>query len=374
MIKISLLEYKTSSQYLYLFDAIIKEKIVINRDAFLEILKINPGTYRRAKNSEQKTGVKIVGKLSSYFNLAIVSKEYIHRLESLLNDIIYEVEYKVFEKYDKHLQKLNELLEENLIIFPILKLFIIFLNLFSDKNITITKNDNRSDFLELTKFYNFFNESLKEVYDLIQLVYCDNYDDKLLTKKYENGIGYSIISINYKRKKKYYESLYFANKAKDIFIKENNFKRAIYINNTILNNLVAIGDFEEYYELANKQYLTVRALDMSVRDKINCMKHVLTSCISLRKYNEVKRYCENKTLTTITEIFCYIIAQYYILKEEFSCWIEKFIDEKIKDKNGILFIKQLIEFLKKPEKSKLEIFKGSEILEALLVVLLKVYC
>ena len=90
MLKISLEEYKTSSQYLYLFDALIKAKIVLNRDAFLESLKINPSTYRRTKESEGKSGIKIVNKLACYFGLSTVKNDFITSFEKLVNNIIFE--------------------------------------------------------------------------------------------------------------------------------------------------------------------------------------------------------------------------------------------------------------------------------------------
>ena len=55
MKKIHLDIYKETRQYLYLFDVLMKDEI-INKDYFLADLGINPGSYRRAKVTEQKIG------------------------------------------------------------------------------------------------------------------------------------------------------------------------------------------------------------------------------------------------------------------------------------------------------------------------------
>lgn len=369
MIKLNLDEYKHSSQYMYLFDAIIKEKIIINKDAFLISQEIAPTSYRRARNSEQKVGEEILKNLSKYFGLRLVDESFIVKLEKLTNNIFFDVNYKVFEKYDKHLNLIEDLLSKNLIVYPILKLLRLFLRIFSNGNIAKLKEENKEEFLQIQKYYNFFNDSLREIYDLLILVYSNSFTKEMLAKKYSNGISYSIIAVNYRRQKEYYKSLYFAQKAKDIFIDENNYKRAIYMNYTILNDLASTLNFDDYYDLAHNQYLVVRAFNTSEVDKINCQKHMVCACIAKQKYDEVFDLLEDRQKMTLTELSCYVIAGYNTFGKNFKKWYTENISQSISIKEFKDLIEKLVDYLNEPEKRKLQVFYNTEMMESLIDIL-----
>ena len=56
----------------------------------------------------------------------------------------------MFEKYDKHLNRIEDLLSKNLIVYPILKLLRLFLRIFSNGNIAKLKEENKA-FIYLIK-------------------------------------------------------------------------------------------------------------------------------------------------------------------------------------------------------------------------------
>ena len=80
--------YKETRQYLYLYDVLMKDEI-INKDYFLADLGIKPGSYRRAKVTEQKIGKEIVEILARKFELSLVNTEEVDELEELANNVFY---------------------------------------------------------------------------------------------------------------------------------------------------------------------------------------------------------------------------------------------------------------------------------------------
>lgn len=367
MIKISLDEYKKSSKYLYLFDVVIKERTFYNKDAFLSSLEIAPTSYRRARSTEQNIGFEIVGKLAEYFNLKNIDDNFIEEIEKMVNEVFFDVNYKVYKKYDKHLMMIEELLKENYVVYPILKLLKLFLNLFSNGSIPKLKEENKEEYIEIQRYYHFFSEPLKEIYDLIMLVYSDTFSKETLAKQYSNGIYYSIIAINYRREKEHYKSLYFAQKAKDIFIQENNYKRTLIMNFTILNNLASTSNYNDYYKLAHGQYLSISSLELEESERINALKHLVCSCVATKKYQDVFLYLVDRKSLTLTEIMCLIIAGYYTMnKAAFNTWFSEIL---IKNENYKYTLDNLIDYLEKPEKGKLHNFTEKEIMASLIDIL-----
>lgn len=125
---IKLSEYQNTSIYIYLFDAIIKNKN-LNKDEFLISIGISPTSYRRARKSEQAIGHEIIKILADYFNYRLLTNEEISNMEILFTNIYNDMYYKCFDNYDSYMNILDHEIATNSILFPILYNFKSFMML-----------------------------------------------------------------------------------------------------------------------------------------------------------------------------------------------------------------------------------------------------
>ena len=238
--------------------------------------------------------------------------------------------------------------------------------MFSNKDIPKLLDDNILEFEYLSKYVKLYTDELYVVYNMIKLMFVKNIDKETLAIPYKNGISYSIIAGKLFLDKRYYESLLFAQKAKLFFIEENNYKRCITINFTILNSLASTGNFEEYYVMAREQFLTVKAFNLDREEFITSLKHLSMSAISLKKYKYACELIESFTLITLTDIFCIIIAKFNSLDEKtFYNWYENYICEHRLNEEIMQKCNILIDFIVTNDKRKivdLEHFKISPVL------------
>ena len=119
MIRVNLSIYKKCIKFFYLFDALIKNEIY-NKEEFLKSKGITPNSYRRARNIEQRIGGEIILKLSEHFKYNIPSNDLIDDLEKLANSIYNDMYYKIFKNYDYYVMEIENMINKNYNIFPIL--------------------------------------------------------------------------------------------------------------------------------------------------------------------------------------------------------------------------------------------------------------
>lgn len=359
---------------IHIFDVLLNEesiKLSVTKESLLKDIGINPSSYRRSRAEEQNVGKSIVLKLANYFNLYMVDKKILAELQELINNIYSDINYKVFDKFEIYSRKLNEYLSKNYVIFPIIKLTKLFIDAFSFNEIELMMEMNDDLFLEISKYSLSFNDSLMVIYNLLKLVFCKELTNNMLTKKYNNGMSYSIIASRHRINKRYYESLYFAYKAKEMFIAENNLKRVLFINFTILNDLSLTDNFEEYYLLANEQMLTIRSFGIDILEFRGVIKHVVISSLALKKYSKVIRLIDDSKEQTITEFATLVVAKFYTLGEKFDTWLKKEIEntEDIMLYDSVLSV--LVEFLKTGDKKVLNNLIDNKPLMASLINVLK---
>lgn len=360
--------YKETRKYLYLFDSLMKDEN-INKEYFLKDLGINPGSYRRAKLSEQKIGKEIIAILSKKYNFNLINNNDVDNLEELINNIYYEINYKNYENYNKFLLEIEKNISKRNLLYPIHLLFKLFLLINLQKSVKKTIEDNKYLFEELQRYSKIFTIELLEIYDYLTIAFSDNIKKELLSKNYSSGLSYSIISTKLLHNQNYYESLYFANKAKAIFLSENNYKRVIYINFCILNNLSFTLDFEEYNKLAHEQYHTIKSFNENSTEVNMAIKHLVVSLLALSKYKEVIHLLNNKEEVTITEMFALIIAKYYYDNKNFHKWYQKEMEDLISDDDYSKLLSDLLKYLKNPEKKNLLKLKNYEVMSSLINVL-----
>ena len=367
----NLSEYSKSMRQLLVFDVLIKEEVV-NKDVFLSDLIISPTSYRRAKIKEQNVGNEIVLKLAKHFKIRLVSEKYIKRLEKLISKIYFDINYRVTDRHEQYLEELSNLDKEATVLFPIVKLFKLFVVTFSNKNVPDIIDEYVNDFLYISQFESFYNSDLLEIYDLLKLTFSSTLTKEMLAKQYSNGIAYSIIAGKQYFKEQYFESLFFAQKAKEFFIKENNYKRCITINFTILNNFASTGAFDDFYSLAKEQFLTVRAFNSNSNsiDVVTSRKFMTMAALSVNKLDEVFELVEEVNNITLTEVFCYIIAKFKLLDEKsFDKWYLEYMDKLTISSKFKATCDLLIDYLKKPEKRKIELFKNCGVIKSLIEVI-----
>lgn len=124
--KFDLSIYKSSQPYFDLLDTFIKEQ-GIRKEAFLLKVGVTPSSYRKCRKGELNIGFEIVEKIYNHFLLKVFDDIFLDKLEKFINKIYKDIYYKNFKYYKQDLEYIDELLNENYLIFPLLKLLMIFM-------------------------------------------------------------------------------------------------------------------------------------------------------------------------------------------------------------------------------------------------------
>ena len=345
MKKISLNEYKDYKQYFIMFDILIKS-VNSNKEEFLQSLYLSPSSYRRAKNDGNKIGAQLAKELCKYFNLTLFSSKLIDELEERLNLIYFNIYYKIYDTYEEDLAWINNLLSNNYIFFPVLKLLKLLMILNGDKSPNEIINDCRELFNEIKSYEGFYNDSLLELLEIEKVFFKKDIDSNFLSKNFNNALSYHTLSSKCTLSGKYIESIYFCERAKRLFIKEENFKRVYYINLILMANYNNLCNFEEAYKLEKRQMLSLASINEYEFEYLSTKKHYIITCLGLKKYKEVLHLLNDKDDLNLTEGCSYLIAMFNIDKKEYENILLKYFSS---DENNV---KQLVSMLDKYLKSK----------------------
>lgn len=356
MIKINFDDYKENKQYLLLFDYLIKQESQ-NKDLFLEDINITPSSYRRAKVTEQNIGNVIVNKLCEYFNIKKVTPSEVDKYQVYLNKIYYDYYYNINNNCTFICGKLDELINERNLFYPIFLLFKLLFTLISNKSQNIIINENEYLFNEVMKYKTFYNNDLKDLLLHIEILYDKDFNNKKIYLDSKNGITYSIISNKYLESEKYIECLYYANKAKEIFLKDENYKRIAYININIMSCYCYLNNYKKYYEMAYTQFFSLHSFnDFSmIRDITD--KHFAISMIALNKYEELNQFFKSKSDITFTEMICLLISRYYINFDEFQRYLNT-MEEVLKGDERLEILNIINKYLINNDKKQLKKLKN----------------
>lgn len=363
--------YEESKSYFSLFDILIKQ-IASNKDEFLLQQNISPTSYRRAKTSEQKVGLDIVMKLSEYFGFRLTSKEEIRRIDKICKKIYSELYYKIFDKFDCYIKIVDEELEKNHLLFPIFKLFKLFLNLNSTQEREKVIYENLKLFNEVKEYECFYTEELKELFVAIKIVFLESIPNRVLMGDYKDGLIYYSIASRMNREKKYLESLYFAKKAERIFLKENNFFRIFYLNNIISFNYNALENYQKSYLIEHNQLLSLAAFHNEEFEFFATRLHLSVACIGLKKYKELLELFDCNCKFDSTELYCFLIALYYENIKEYNLFLDKINRQAISAHMRVI-IDNIDSFLHKKDKNILMKLEKSNIHIPLLIILKKMF-
>lgn len=364
MFTISLKQYSETKYYFLLFDVLLK-KVNITKEVFLKEAGISPSSYRKARTIEQNVGEKIISQLCTSLNYKNVDRKFIDDFEEFINNIYFNVYYKVYKTYDEDLKKLDELLKENYILFPIIKLIKLFMvansHIESDEFITKYKEE----FLELKKYTDFFNEDLLEIYDILSLLFEPVLPESLLFKTFKNSLVYYSIVSRLCKDKRFVECLFISKKAEEILVKERNYKRLLYLNIKVMYSLSAIHSYQECYELANMQLYTLQSFVNTEFEFNNTIKHLVIASIALKKYSTIENVLMNKKNIYIMELCCLLIAKYHTDNDEYTNMFN-YYQKALKKEEDIYAITCIDSYLKNKDKKDLSKLENINILDTLI--------
>lgn len=368
--KFDLSVYKTTTIYFKLFDVIIKNN-QYNKDLFLESKKITPSSYRRSSKSEQKIGITIIKLLSETFDLEIVDYKKIDELELFFNKVYYDIYYKISDNYEAYIKDINMLLSKNLIIYPILNLFKLFIlaNMNNSPKDTIKKYNKLYE--ETISFLPFYESVFGDVSDAVRLAYSLNLTDEMISKKYNLGLHYFIIGSKLWTLRNYTGSLYYCLKAKQLFFEEENYIRIIYVNFTIMSNYNMLANYEECNVLAYKQLMTLKSSKNNGIEYKTTKKHLMFSLLGLKKYDEVLNLLENNEGYNITDMCCLLICKYKENYDEYNKYFTSEILLKNLNENYKTLFENLHLFLTKNEKKALVELEKCNVGDVLIKILKK---
>ena len=243
-------QYEHTQKYFYFFDTYIKNNNDKKEELF-EKLNITGSTYRRARNNESKAGKMVIKSLCDYYKIIIPDIKYIKELEKLVTKIYNKMYYKSFDSYDEDINTINTFLNENTIFGPVLKLIKMFMEFNSYDVPKEIREEELTLFNELVKYEKFFTDDLKQILEILKLYFDEEYMNDIWENNYENPMAYQLLSSKCFMRDKYIEAIFYASKAKEILLQENNFKRFIVVNRMLLTSMLCAKNYKEIYRLIN---------------------------------------------------------------------------------------------------------------------------
>lgn len=364
---IKLSEYQNTSIYFYLFDVVIKNQN-LNKDEFLISIGISPTSYRRARKSEQAIGHEIIKILADYFNYRLLTNEEISNMEILFtniyNDMYYkcfiynDMYYKCFDNYDSYMNTLDHEIATNSILFPILydfKAFMMF-----NKILKPEEEKKAFDIYKENKCYeNFFNFQLKNIFEIYDIFFLDDFQEYYSINDFDDGLKFYIISSIYVKKNDVIKFFYYADIAKNYFLKDNNFMRILYLNNTYMNVYSKITDFQSCYNLAKSQHLSLKGIGKICDISDNALAYFTVSCIALKKYSEILSILDGKIKLLRTVAYCKLVALYMLKEKEYEEARDELLSKS--DENEASALNALDSYLKKHDEKSLNIIENSSL-------------
>lgn len=321
MKKIDLSVYKTYKPYFEYFDVLIKSENS-NKDSFLESIYLSPSSYRRAKKDGSKIGKQLTIDLCKYFNIKIYTNELVDELETKLNEIYFDIYYKKNDNYIDDYNWVINMIDKNYLFNPILKLFKLLLELSSLKGNDIVEK-NKELYEEVKLYELFYNDDLLELLEIVESKYLNEIDIYYLSKTFKNDLSYYSLAVKCIDEKKYIESIYLCNKAKERFIKNENYRRVYYTNHVILACYNELRKYNEAYELAYKQMMSTKA-DVSYKYEYKATeKHYINACIGLKKYDIVINTIKPKEEINTTEMVALLYSLYHTSQKDYEEYLKE---------------------------------------------------
>lgn len=309
--------YKGNSIYFRLFDGYFKETNT-RKDVVFKKLYINNCSYRRCREGEYKIGIEIIESLTDYFNLKKQTNELVDQVEELAERVYYNMYYKIYDTYEDNLKFINDLLNDNTILFPILEILKLFLEVNSKKSPKAVLEETKNDFEHVKRYRLFFTKELNDILDILTLFYDKDIEDHKWGDTYDNPLSYQILAARASVKENHIAAIHYANKAKELFIEDMNIRRIITMNFTIMNNLLRMGNYEKAYDMAVKHMYSVIALNEKSYNYDRFLNIMLASMIGMRKYEFVIDRIEKIEKLSSTNFIFLLISYFSVNKEKYK--------------------------------------------------------
>ena len=322
MFKIDLSDYKESSIHFNLFDTLIVG-LEEGKEKYLRSLGINPSTYRKCRKGDLKIGHDIIVFLANHYSLTILKNEEYDELSKMFTSIYDKLYYKIEFSYDEDLKLIEDMIEKNYIIHPVIKLVKLFVVMCSNKTRESIISENIDLYNEIKIYKQCFNNSLIQIYEIVSLFYEENIEEGKGLKNYKNGFIYYILATRAYSDKKYIESIFYAMKAKEILDADGNVLRNLHVNNILMSSFLYVGNYEECNELANKQLLTIRSIGLGQGfHRRSASKYLFVSLLGLDRCEEIIELCEVKKMFNLTELTCYLVAMFRLDKNMYEAYFD----------------------------------------------------
>lgn len=362
--------YKETRKYFNLFDTYMKLHLVAKKEIFAELF-INNSSYRRCRDSEQKMAIGLINKIGCHFNFKIPTRHDVDVLEELCNKIYHNMYYKIYNTYDEDVDNIDSIINENNLLFPIAKLLKLFLVVHSKKSAENLYQEYNDLYNEVKEYVTFYNDELIDIFDILSLFYDKSYlEDGSWIKENTNPMAYQIASSNCFINNKYIEAIYFAERAKEKYILDLNFKRILVVNKTIMSCLLYINNYNECYELSLKQELCLKSLDLMTSEYKNVIKFKVISLLGIRRYNQVIDLLINLDSMNLTLLTCLLISLYQTDQTKYLAYYNDF-KLNIDDSDYSIYLNYLDKYLHTRNKNILNNIFEYEIVKSLKNILKK---
>ena len=360
--------YKGTKQYFKFFDVYIKQ-FETNKAKIFDELFINNSSYRRARGTEQNVGKEIIGKLSKYYGLSIPTSNQIYVLEKVINRLYKNIYYKVDDFGRDQFEVIAKELENSLL-FPVINLFKLFISLNSSKSPKNALVENMEAYFDVKKYRDFFIDELLEILEIESLFFDEDHDDSSYVNTFYNPMSYQILASKCYAKEKYIESIYFSIQAKEILLKDQNFKRYITVNHTLMSSMLYTKNYNECLDLVTKHIMCVKSLGLEKQELLICNKYLYVSLLGLGDYKKIINDLKDEEGFNLTILTCLLVSLYKISKDNlYKDYINNHINiVELGDKNKD-FIHCLTNYLSTHDRKQLIKLKSFDLAQFIIPIL-----
>lgn len=206
-------------------------------------------------------------------------------------------------------------------------------------------------------YENFFNFQLKNIFEIFDTVCPSNFTEYYSINNFDDGLIFNAIASLYAKEKDYIKFLYYADIAKKYFLKDNNFMRVLYLNNTYMNVYSKINDFKSCYNLAKSQYLSLKGIGKRCDISDSALTYFTVSCIALKKYSEILSILEDKINLLRTVAYCKLVALHMLKEKEYEETRDELLSKS--GESEVSALNALDSYLKKHDEKSLNIIENS---------------
>ena len=170
---------------------------------------------------------------------------------------------------------------------------------------------------EKKKYKTFLTYELLEIFEIMSLFFEDEYiNDGEWVTNYNNPMTYLILASRFYSKERYVEAIFFSLQALDIMIKDQNFKRYITVNHTLMSSLLYAGNYQDCYNRVEKLYYCINSLNLGSSEINITEKYLYVSLLGLREYNRIIKDLINRDDFDLTLLTCLLVALHSVSKKD----------------------------------------------------------